>query len=102
VDLTGSAADEDFIGAAIGMSRTPEVECVLLLILPYSPSLSPELGARLSKIYQTEKKPMVAYVPHEDKYRMLIEGFELNDIPVSDSVEGAALMVEALRRNQPC
>ena len=102
VDLTGSAADEDFIGAAIGMSRTPEVECILLLILPYSPSLSPELGARLSQIYQTEKKPMVAYVPHEDKYRMLIEGFELNNIPVSDSVEGAALMVEALRRCQPC
>ena len=102
VDLTGSAADEDFIGAAIGMSRTPEVECILLLILPYSPSLSPELGARLSKIYQTEKKPMFVYVPHEDKYKMLIEGFELNDVPVSDSVEGAALMVEALRRCQPC
>jgi len=102
VDLTGSAADEDFIGAAIAMSRTPEIECILLLILPYSPSLSPELGARLSQIYQTEKKPMIVYVPHEDKYRMLIEGFELNDIPVSDSVEGAALMVEALRRCKPC
>jgi acetyltransferase len=102
VDLTGSAADEDFIGAAIGMSRTPEVECILLLILPYSPSLSPELGARLSQIYQMERKPMVAYVPHEDKYRMLIEGFELNNIPVSDSVEGAALMVKALRRWQSC
>ncbi len=102
VDLTGSAADEDFIGAAIAMSRTPEVESILLLILPYSPTLSPELGARLSQIYQEEKKPMVAYVPHEDKYRMLIEGFELNNIPVSDSVEGAALMMEALRRCQPC
>jgi acyl-CoA synthetase (NDP forming) len=102
VDLTGSAADEDFIGAAIGMSRTAEVECILLLILPYSPTLSPELGARLSQIYQEEKKPMVAYVPHEDKYRMLIEGFELNNIPVSDSVEGAALMTEAMRRSQPC
>jgi len=45
---------------------------------------------------------MVAYVPHEDKYRMLIEGFELNNIPVSDSVEGSALMVKALRRCQSC
>ncbi len=102
MDLTGSASDEDFIGATIAMSRAPEIECILLLILPYSPSLSPELGARLSQIYQSEKKPMVAYVPHEDKYRMLIEGFELNNIPTSDSVEGAALMVEALRRCQPC
>ncbi|RTZ98137.1 MAG: CoA-binding protein [Deltaproteobacteria bacterium] len=102
VDLTGSAADEDFIGAAIGMSRSPEVESILLLILPYSPTLSPELGARLSQIYQEEKKPMVAYVPHENKYKMLIEGFELNNIPVSDSVEGAVLMTESLRRCQPC
>lgn len=102
VDLTGSATDEDFMGTVIGMSRSPEIDCILILILPYSPSLSPELGARLSQIYQSEKKPMVAYVPHEDKYGMLIEGFELNNIPVSDSVEGAALMVEALRRCQPC
>jgi hypothetical protein len=44
---------------------------------------------------------MVAYVPHVEKYRMLIEGFELNQIPVSDAIEGAVLMVEALRRWQP-
>jgi hypothetical protein len=33
---------------------------------------------------------------------MLIEGFELNRVPVSLSIEGAILMVEAMRRFQPC
>ena len=102
VDLTGSAVDEDFIGAATGLSASPDIDCLLILLLPYSPGISSDLGARLSHVYQKEGKPMVAYVPHEEKYRMLIEGFELNRVPVSSSIEGAVLMVEALRRCQPC
>jgi len=102
VDLTGSAVDEDFIGAANGLSASPDIDCVLILLLPYSPGISSDLGARLSHVYQKEGKPMVAYVPHEEKYRMLIEGFELNRVPVSSSIEGAVLMVEAMRRCQPC
>ena len=102
VDLTGSAVDEDFIGAATGLSASPDIDCVLILLLPYSPGISSDLGARLSHVYQKEGKPMVAYVPHEEKYRMLIEGFELNRVPVSSSIEGAVLMVEAMRRCRPC
>jgi acetyltransferase len=102
VDLTGSAVDEDFIVAVSGISASPDIDCVLILLLPYSPGISSDLGARLSHVYQKEGKPMVAYVPHEEKYRMLIEGFELNRVPVSSSIEGAVLMVEAMRRCQPC
>ena len=102
VDLTGSAVDEDFMVAATGLSVSSDIDCVLILLLPYSPGISSDLGARLSDVYQREGKPMVAYVPHEEKYRMLIEGFELNRIPVSSSIEGAVLMVEAMRRCQPC
>jgi acetyltransferase len=102
IDLTGSAVDEDFMVAATGLSVSPDIDCVLILLLPYSPGISSDLGARLSDVYQREGKPMVAYVPHEEKYRMLIEGFELNRIPVSSSIEGAVLMVEAMRRCQPC
>jgi acyl-CoA synthetase (NDP forming) len=102
VDLTGSAVDEDFIAAATGLSTSPDIDCVLILLLPYSPGISSDIGARLSHVYQKEGKPMVAYVPHEEKYRMLIEGFELNRVPVSSSIEGAVLMVEAMRRYQPC
>lgn len=102
IDLTGSATDEDFIAAARGLGQAPGIDCVLLLLLPYSPSISSDLGARLSHLYRKLEKPLVAYVPHEEKYRMMIEGFELNHVPVSSSIEGAVLMVEAMRRCQPC
>jgi hypothetical protein len=37
-----------------------------------------------------------------DKYRMLVEGFMLNKIPVADSIEDAVHMVEAMRRYKSC
>ena len=30
---------------------------------------------------------MIAYVPHVERYRMLIEGFQLNRMPVAHSIE---------------
>lgn len=102
IDLTGSALDEDFIASVDALSTAEEIDCVLVLLLPYSPGISSDLGARLGHVYRKRGKPLVAYVPHVEKYRMLIEGFELNQIPVSDAIDGAVLMVEALRRWQPC
>jgi acetate---CoA ligase (ADP-forming) len=102
IDLTGSAVDDDFVAAAECLSRTDEIDCILLLVLPYSPGTTSDLGARLSRVYLREGKPLVAYVPNVEKYRMLIEGFELNRTPVSPAIEGAVLMAKALRRCQPC
>jgi len=102
LDLTGSATDEDFIHMAEALSRSPEVDCIILLLLPYLPGITLDLGARLSQIYQNEGKPMIAYVPHVERYRMLIEGFEQNKVPVSPSIEGAVLMAEAMKRCRPC
>ena len=102
IDLTGSAVDEDFVAAAAAISQADEIDSVLLLLLPYSPGVSADLGARLSYVYQREGKPLVTYVPHVDKFRMLIEGFELNNVPVSASINGAVLMVEAMRRCRTC
>ena len=102
IDLTGSAVDRDFVAAAEGLSKAKEIDCVIVLLLPYSPGISSDLGARISQIFRSAGKPVVAYVPHLEKYRMLIEGFEFNRIPVSPSIEGAVLMVEAIRRNRPC
>jgi len=56
----------------------------------------------LSQIYRHADKPLVAYVPHVDKYGMFIEGFQLNQIPVAHSIEESVHMVEAMRRRQPC
>jgi acetyltransferase len=102
IDLTGSAVDDDFVVATTLLSRTEDIDCILLLLLPYLPGTTSDLGARLSQVYYREGKPIVAYVPHVEKYRMLIEGFEFNRVPVSPSIEGAVLMAEALRRCKPC
>jgi acetyltransferase len=102
IDLTGSAVDDDFIATAKFLSKRREVDCVLILLLPYTPGISSDLGARLSQIYRQESKPLIAYVPHVEKYRIFIEGFELNRIPVAHSIEGAVQMAEAMKRCQPC
>ena len=102
IDLTGSATDDDFIIAASELSEMPAIDCVLMLLLPYLPEVTSDVGARLSQVYRKKSKPLVAYVPHVEKYRMLIEGFQLNQVPVSHSIEGAVLMAEAMRRRQPC
>jgi acetyltransferase len=102
VDLTGSAVDDDFEEAAKALCLSPGIDCVLILLLPYLPGMTSDLGARLSNLYAKYKKPLVAYVPHVEKYGMMIEGFELNHVPVSFSIKGAVLMAEALRRCKPC
>jgi acetyltransferase len=102
VDLTGSALDDDFTAAARFLSKKEDVDCVLLLLLPYTPGITSDLGARLSQIYRQEGKPLIAYVPHVEKYRMFVEGFQLNEVPVAHSIDGVVLMAEAMRRRQPC
>ena len=98
LDLTGSAQDDDFIVAASELNSADEVDVILMLLLPYIPEVTSDVGARLSQLYQMGGKPIVAYVPHVEKYRMIIEGFQLNRVPVSNSIEGAVKMVDALKR----
>lgn len=102
IDLTGSAQDDDFVVTAEELSRMEEIDSVIMLLLPYLPAVTSDVGARLSQIFRRAGKPLFAYVPFVEKFRMLIEGFELNGVPVSDSVDGATLMVEALRRCKKC
>ncbi|MBW1800821.1 MAG: CoA-binding protein, partial [Deltaproteobacteria bacterium] len=102
IDLTGSAVDTDFVSCVECLSRIPEIDCIIILMLPYLPGITSDLSARLSNIYQKHRKPLIAYVPHVEKFRMFIEGFEFNRVPVSQSIEGAVHMAEAMRRCQPC
>jgi acyl-CoA synthetase (NDP forming) len=102
VDLTGSSVDDDFFAAVRYLSGSSEIDCVIILLLPYQPGITSDLGAMLSQIYLQDKKPLIAYVPHVEKYRMLIEGFEFNNIPVSQSIQGAVHMAEAMRRRRVC
>jgi acyl-CoA synthetase (NDP forming) len=102
LDLTGSCVDDDILTCARHLFRDENIECVLALLIPYSPGISTDIGAKLSQVVRNEGKPLIAYVPNEDKYKIIIEGFELNNIPVSSSVEGAVLMARALKRYRPC
>ncbi len=102
IDLTGSSVDDDFFTAVRYLSAAQEIDCVIILLLPYQPGITSDLGARLSQIYMQDRKPLIAYVPHVEKYRMLIEGFELNGVPVSQSIEGAVHMADAMRRSKSC
>ena len=102
LDLTGSSVDSDIVTSAKYLARDKNIDCILALLIPYSPGVSADIGAKLSQVARNENKPMIAYVPKEDKYKIIIEGFELNNIPVASSVEGAVLMAKALKRCRPC
>jgi len=101
-DLTGSAIDDDFIACAKVMGASPEIDCVIVLLLPYIPGITLDIGVKLSSVSKQLNKPFIAYVPQVEKYDMLIEGFELNGIPVAPSIDGAVLMAKALVRKKPC
>jgi acyl-CoA synthetase (NDP forming) len=102
IDLTGSGVDEDFSHVVSFLGETPDIDSIIVLLLPYLPGITLDLSARLSQIHQRTGKPLIAYVPHVERYRILIEGFELNGVPVAHSIEGAVLMAEALRRYKSC
>jgi acyl-CoA synthetase (NDP forming) len=82
--------DADILTAVRHLSRDPNIDCILALLLPYSPGISADIGAKLSQVARNEGNPLIAYVPKEDKYKIISEGFELNRIPVASSVEGVS------------
>jgi len=102
VDLTGSALDEDFIATYEILSDSPEFNAILLLVLPYSPSITQDLGAKMSMPTRKRVKPFIAYTSHTDRYKIFIDGFKYNQIPVADTIDGAVMMLEAMRRYQSC
>ncbi len=102
LDLTGSCVDSDIVASVRHLARDENIDCILTLLLPYSPGISADIGAKLSQVARNEGKPLIAYVPNEDKYKIIIEGFELNNVPVASSVEGGVLMAKALKRCRPC
>lgn len=97
VDLTGSAADEDFELSLDYLLASPRVEAAFVLTLPYTPLMTSFVGSRLGQVVKRHDKPVVAYVPNLAKYGMEIEGFELNGIPVVHSLEEGIQMLKCLR-----
>jgi acyl-CoA synthetase (NDP forming) len=98
VDLTGSASDQDFERSLDYLLAQDDIEAALVLTLPYTPMMTSFVGTRLGQVVKKHDKPVVAYVPNLAKYGMVLEGFELNGIPVVHSIESGVQMMRALRR----
>ena len=97
-DLTGSASDVDYEKVLHKMLAFESIDAALLLLLPYAPGISLQIGARVANIAKRHEKTVVAYVPDLDKYEVIIRGFELNGIVVSDTIEEAVQMLNAIRK----
>ncbi|MHA1580001.1 MAG: CoA-binding protein [Candidatus Freyarchaeota archaeon] len=97
IDLTGSARDSDMEKVFEYVLQLDKVEAVLILTFPYPPTITMQIGRRLSNIAGKYGKPVVAYVPWLLKYAIIIEGFEINNVPVAHTVEEAVQMISGLK-----
>ena len=96
-DLTGSASDIDYEKVLEIMLSVDNIDAGLLLLLPYAPGISLQIGARVANVSKNHSKAVVAYVPNLNKYEVIIRGFELNGIPVADTIEEAVQMLNGIR-----
>jgi len=97
IDLTGSVQDEDIERVLEYLSKIKRIECVILLILPYAPSISFQIGRRISNVITNYKKPVVCFIPYIKKYGLIIEALELGNIPVFHSIKDAVQAVSAMK-----
>ena len=97
IDLTGSVQDEDIERVLEYLSKIERIECVILLILPYAPSISFQIGRRISNVITNYKKPVVCFIPYITKYGLIIEALELGNIPVFHSIKEAVQAVSAMK-----
>lgn len=97
-DLTGSASDTDYENVLDIMLSLDKIDAGLLLLLPYAPGISLQIGARVANVSKRHPKTVVAYVPNLGKYEVIIRGFELNGIAVADTIEEAVQMLNGIRK----
>jgi acetyltransferase len=98
IDLTGSAKDEDVENLIQYLSGLDRIECIIVLILPYTPSVTFQIGRRIANRVMHERKPVVCFMPYIEKYGSIIEGLELSNVPVFHSIEEAVQAVSALKK----
>ncbi|MHA1130158.1 MAG: CoA-binding protein, partial [Candidatus Helarchaeota archaeon] len=99
IDLTGSVTDKDIEDSLETLLSFDEVEGVVILLVPYVPTITMQVGRRLSNIVRNlqKKKPVIAYLPWLQIYGIIIKGLELGkSIPVAHTVEEAIQMMHSL------
>ncbi|MFX0105049.1 MAG: CoA-binding protein [Candidatus Hodarchaeota archaeon] len=97
IDLTGSVLDTDIEDIIRYLSDIKRIECIILLLLPYPPNISFQIGRRIANIVTSKNKPVVCFVPYVPKYSLIIESLELANIPVFHSIKETVQAVSALK-----
>ncbi len=97
IDLTGSVIDTDIEDIVRYLSDVERIECIILLLLPYPPNISFQIGRRIANIVSTKNKPVVCFVPYVPKYAIIIESLELAYIPTFHSIKETVQAVSALK-----
>jgi len=97
IDLTGSVLDTDIENIIRYLSDIERIECIILLLLPYPPNISFQIGRRIANIVSSKNKPVVCFVPYVPKYSLIIESLELANIPVFHSIKESVQAVSALK-----
>ncbi len=97
IDLTGSVLDIDIENILRYLSEIEKIECIILLLLPYPPNISFQIGRRIANIITNKKKPVVIFLPYIEKYSLIIESLELSNIPVFHSIKEAVQAISALK-----
>jgi len=97
IDLTGSVLDTDIENIMRYLSGIERIECILLLLLPYPPNISFQIGRRIANIITNKKKPVITFLPYVAKYSLIIESLEIANIPVFHSIKEAVQAASALK-----
>jgi acetyltransferase len=97
IDLTGSVLDTDIENIIRYLSDLEKIECIIMLLLPYPPNISFQIGRRIANIISYKNKPVVCFVPYVPKYSLIIESLELANIPVFHSIKETVQAVSALK-----
>ena len=97
IDLTGSVLDTDIENMIRILSDFDEIECIILLLLPYPPNISFQIGRRIANIITMKKKPVICFIPYIAKYSLIIESLEIANIPVFHSIKETVQAVSALK-----
>lgn len=98
IDLTGSVLDMDIENIIRYLSDVEKIECIILLLLPYPPNISFQIGRRVANIIASKNKPVVCFVPYVPKYSLIIESLELTNVPVFHSIKETVQAVSALKQ----
>ncbi len=97
IDVTGSVLDMDIENLVGYLSDIDRIECILLLLLPYPPNISFQIGRRISNVISMKRKPVICFIPYIQKYSLIIESLELSNIPVFHSIKEAVQAASALK-----